>query len=360
MKLNKFILVICLALSLCAQSQIVSIPYKDDIKVPLVELTVNGSSRRFIVDMGAEVTIINSKYISLPQAGKIKADDANNASKTIYKSKIESLVIGAITINNVNAYSTEINEPAFTCNEIAGILGMDILGEYVVELDPLKKVISFYKDIPIDKKEMLPFGKKGNRPSVDVLINKQLINLLLDTGSSGFIRISDKAGFKFESDAAQPLSGYSAVGLYGRKEGLISSQMIKGEVSVGGVADHDQVVLIEPTNSSKLGFEYLKHFKVIVSVKDRMLALKKVADFQYADMLTKYGFLIGIDGGQYVITRKKVSRTDLEVGDKVLAVNEQAVADLCDINKVRDVIEKAEVAPTLLIERGGQQLKITQ
>lgn len=363
MELNSLLLFACIAISTCLKAQVVSVPYQDDLKVPVIALVINGNNYRFIVDMGAEVSIINSKYIPLPTTGRIKADDANNAAKTIYKSKIASLVLGAnreLSLDNISAYSTEINENAFTCNEIAGILGMDILGNYVVELDPVKKVISFYKDCPLDKKEMIPFGKKGNRPSVDAMINKQLINLLLDTGSAGFIRLSDKAGFSFDTNASEKLIGYSAVGLYGRKEGLINSELIKADVNVGGNEEHEQVLLIEPTNSSKLGFEYLKHFRVIVSVKDRMLSLKKVEDFQYADMLTKFGFLIGIDGNQYVITRKKLNRTDLEVGDKVLEVNGQAIGNPCDMNTVKGLIERADVAPGLLIERGGQKLTISR
>ncbi|SFW76640.1 aspartyl protease family protein [Chitinophaga sancti] len=363
MKFHSLVFLSSLLFSLSAKSQIVSIPYQDNMKVPVITLGINGGTYRFIFDMGAEVSIINSKYITLPQTGKIKVDDANNASKTLYKSKVESLVLGAnkeIAFSNVNVYSTEMNEQVFTCNEIAGILGMDLLGSYVIELDPANKIISFYKDSPIDKKEMLPFGKKGNRPSVDVMINNQVINLLLDSGSAGFIKLSDKAGLKFDSDAAQKMTGYSGLGLYGRKEGVISSEVIKADVSVGGTTDHNQVILIEPTNSSKLGFEYMKHFKVIVSVKDRMLALKKIEDFQYTDMLLKFGFLIGIDKGGYVITKKNVSRMDVEIGDKVISVNEQALGDLCDINKVKELIEKTEVAPGLLIERGRQRLRISQ
>lgn len=362
MKFNYFLFFICLAFAINSKSQIVSIPYNDDINVPVIVLSVNGQDYRFIIDMGAEVSIINSRNISLPQIGKMKADDANNASKTICKSKIASLMIGAnkeISISDVTVYSTEINENIFSCSEIAGLLGMDILGRYVVALDPGKKMISFYNESPVNKVEMLPFAKKGNRPSVDVRINDQVINLLLDSGSAGFIRLSNASGFKYDSNAAEKFSGYSAVGLYGRKEGLINSEIIKGNISIGNIPERDQVVTIEPTNSSKLGFEYLKHFHVIVSVKDRMLRLKKVEDFQYTDMLVRFGFLIGVDGGHYVITRKNVSRTDLEVGDKVLEVNNEVLDGPCDINKVKDTINHGAVAPVLVVEREGQRLTIT-
>lgn len=361
MKFNYLLFCIFLAGTITTKSQIVSLSYVDDIKVPVVELAINGQPHRFIIDMGAEVTIINSKYISLPQMGKIKADDANNASKTIFKSKLDALTIGTnkeIAITNATVYSTEINENIFTCNEIAGILGMDLLGKYVVELDPVKKVISFYHESPVKKEEMFPFGKKGNRPSVDVTINDQLINLLLDTGSAGFIRLSDKSGFKFDNSTSQRFSGYSAVGLYGRKEGLINSEVVKGNISIGNRTDSDQVVMIEPTNSSKLGFEYLKHYKLVVSVKDRMLALTKVEDVKLNDMLTKFGFLIGIDNNSYVITRKNVNRTDLEVGDKILEVNGQPVENTCDINKVKNAVENSNKAPVLLIERDEKKLRI--
>jgi hypothetical protein len=361
MNVKYLLFVICLAFAGNSKSQIVSIPYNDDIKVPVIILSINGQDYRFIIDMGAEVSIINSRYVSLSQRGKIRANDANNTSKTIYKNKITSLVIGAnkeISISNVMVYSTEIDENIFNCNEIAGILGMDILGNYVVELDPKTKMISFYNESPVKKDEMLPFGKKGNRPSVDVRINDQTINLLLDSGSAGFIRVSNMSGFKYDRNTAQKFRGYSAVGLYGRKEGLINSEIIKGDISIGNILDHDQVVMIEPTNSSKLGFEYLRHFHVIVSVKDRMLMLKKVEDFQCTDILMRFGFFIGIDQGDYVITRKNVSRTDLEVGDKVLEVNNKVLESPCDINKVKDAIGHSDVTPVLVIDRKGQRLTI--
>lgn len=357
MKFN-YLLLLCLLYAVAATSQIVTIPYKDDIKVPVIAIAINGRLHNFIIDMGAEVTIVNTKYIQLPETGKIKANDANNAAKTISKSKLNTLAIGTININNATVYSTEINEPVFTCNEIAGILGMDILGEYVVELDPAKKVIAFYKESPFKKEEMLPFSKKGARPSVDITINNQLITLLLDTGSSGFIRISDKAGLTYDHTTAQKLSGYSAIGLYGRKEGLINSEMIKSDVTIGNHTDHDQVVLIEPTNSSKLGFEYLKHFHLVVSPKDRMLGLKKTEDFQFTDMLTKFGFLIGIDDNAYVITKLNTNRTDLAVGDKIIEINNQPVANNCDLNKIKNAIDSAETAPALVIERAGKRLSI--
>lgn len=361
MKVTYLLFFICLTFVVNAKSQIVSIPYKDDIKVPVIVISINGQNYRFIIDMGAEMSIINSRYISLPQIGKVKANDANNASETIYKNKITSLVIGSnkeISISNVMVYSTEIDENIFNCNEIAGLLGMDILSRYIVELDPEKKVISFYHESPVMKDEMLSFGKKGNRPSVDVRINDQVINLLLDSGSAGFIRVSNMSGLKYDSNAAQKFCGYSPVGLYGRKKGLINSEIIKGDISIGNILDHDQVVMIEPTNSSKLGFEYLRHFHVIVSVKDRMLMLEKVEDFQYADMLMKFGFFIGIDEGHYVITRKNINRTDLEVGDEVLEVNNKELESPCDINTVKEAIGHSDVAPVLVIDRQGKRLTI--
>lgn len=357
MKFN-YLLFLFIVFSVASKSQIVAIPYNDKIKVPVITLDINGRHYRFIVDMGAEVTIVNSRYIQLPEIDKIKANDANNSSKTIFKSKVNNLNIGSIAITNATVYSTEMNEPIFSCNEIAGILGMDILGDYVIELDPTEKVFAFYKESPFKKEEMLPFSKKGNRPSIDIMINNQLITLLLDTGSSGFIRISDKSGFKYDHAGSQKLSGYSAIGLNGRKEGLINSEVTKGDVTIGSNTDHDQVVLVEPTNSSKLGFEYLKHFHLVVSPKDRMLGLKKIEDFQLTDMLTKFGFMIGIDDNAYVITKLNANRTDLEVGDKVIEVNNQPIVNICELNKIKGGIDSAEVAPVLVIERAGKRLSI--
>ncbi|WPV70302.1 hypothetical protein [Chitinophaga sp. LS1] len=107
MKFN-YLLFLLIVFSVVSKSQIVAIPYNDDIKVPVITLDINGQHDRFIVDRGAEVTIVNSRYIQLPELGKIKANDANNSSKTIFKSKVNNLNIGSVAITNATAYSTEL------------------------------------------------------------------------------------------------------------------------------------------------------------------------------------------------------------------------------------------------------------
>lgn len=344
-----------------ARAQIVQLHYSDDLKVPVIEVTANGERHHFIIDLGAEVTIINSQFIALSGSRKINAKDANNNAKEIVRSKLDSLVFGnnnELVLTDLDVYVAEMKENMFTCNAIAGILGMDILSRYIVEIDPEKKLFALhlpasgfmYKlDASFDQ---LPLSG-GKRPVIVTAVNGQKLPFLLDTGSSGFIRISDKAGFEYDAALAQKISGYSAIGLNGRKDELINSNMVKGHMLVGNTSCNNISLLIEPTNSSKLGFQFLKQFHLYVAAGNKRVALKKTGDHIREDMLEKFGFAISVDQGNYVIARINLARQDLQVGDKVMAVNGIAPGNICALEKVKDDINRLAKQPVLTIERAG-------
>jgi len=120
------------------------IKYKDYGKGKLVPVTINGVKKNFIYDPDASSTSINHKTEAELKLTKIPGSEAvahtpSGGLLPIYMVEVTSIQIGAVELKTITAVVNDFDDPA---GEAAGILGMNDLENYEVDMDVQTKTMT--------------------------------------------------------------------------------------------------------------------------------------------------------------------------------------------------------------------------
>lgn len=269
----------------------------------IIPLSINGSQPlNFIIDTGSPHTIITNieaiNQFKLNKGKSIQISGLGNNSKTLeaYLSMNNSLRIGSATSNTteiVLLFEKEFNLSSRFGVPIYGIIGYDLLSEFVTEINYSNNKISFYKHDYFyqNKKNKL---KKFEEVSLQIikkkpyLTTKSAINgveislkLLIDSGSWDAVWL-------FEDDSKQVniphkyITDYLGFGLNGEIHGkksrisyvqLGSMKLEEPTTSFPDTASTRKISRIE--RNGTIGGEILKRFTTIYDYKNQKLFVKK-------------------------------------------------------------------------------------
>ena len=116
----------------------------------VVALTLNGRPATFVVDTGANMTVIHAgfadEYGVVPGAGAPPAAIGISGPLEARQSSVESLEIGGVRIRQrriVVAGIAQVTESLgrYTNSEIHGILGQDVMGEHRAVIDVARAIL---------------------------------------------------------------------------------------------------------------------------------------------------------------------------------------------------------------------------
>lgn len=292
----------------------------------VVPIQVNTKELSFVLDTGASRAILfnsiltdsslvlnNSQKVflkGLGNSGRIEAlKSANNTFKIGQAVNLnqELYVINDASVN----FGPKLGVP------IHGVIGYDVLKDFVVEVNYVSKQLKFinynyYKKKIRRNRETLAFSFYNRKPYVTVnsKINDTLIStkLLVDTGSSDALWLFENKdlGITPSNEFFDDFLGYGLSGdIYGKRSKIDAILLNSFEVDKPKVAfpDADMIESLHffKGRNGSLGGELLKRFKVTFDYRNKELILKRNRHFNTPFSYNKSGVVLEHDGLRLVL-----------------------------------------------------------
>jgi len=349
-----------------------------------VKASVNGGPPEdFLVDTGASLTVIDSAYAArrgIATQGQIGVTGAGAAGGASFSS-IDSVVVNGaggsgVVIGHQKVAVLSLNQhlEPFFWRPIAGVLGYDFISRFVMEVDYDHGVLTLRdprRFQPAAAATAVPLTMAGNIPVVKARLDGIEGEFRLDVGSgssvdmhSPFVRQHDliaKAGKSFEVTGGGFGGTFNstlcrmksfAIGPYEWKDPIV----ILSQATTGGLASEDY--------AGNIGNQILERFKLTFDYDRRVVYLQPGPRYGQRDRFTMAGFQLAKLGDRYeamqVLPGSAADKGGLEPGDRVLAIDRQAIASY-DPEALRRMFEDGKPGErhTLEVERGKKKKKIT-
>lgn len=269
----------------------------------IVPLQINGSTPlNFVIDTGSPYTIITNleaiNYFKLNKGKPITISGLgkNTDKLEAYLSKKNTLNLGRATSNSTDIVllfeqgfdlSTRFGVPIY------GIIGYDILKDFVVEVNYTKSRITFYKhdyfykkkDRKLKKFDEIPIEIEKGKPYLN--LNSEIngesldLKLLIDSGSWDAVWLFED---KEEKIVTPPIYiddylGYGLNGeIHGKKTRINYLEIGSSKIKEPTTSFPDSLSVSSITKTDRngtLGSEILRRFTTIYDYKNKKMYLKK-------------------------------------------------------------------------------------
>lgn len=153
--------------------------------LPVVQATVDGHTGNFILDTGAEVTLLNQHYFA---AGVPTAPTGAGATGALTRTacyRASSFVWQDLRLTDLPLTTTDLTH--LGAAPLLGLLGADLLGQYAVTLDYPHRLATLQTAAapPLPPPLVtLPITRRGHLPVLGVTIAGQSYDVTLDSGAS--------------------------------------------------------------------------------------------------------------------------------------------------------------------------------
>jgi hypothetical protein len=184
---------------------------------------------------------------------------------------------------------------------------MDLLKDFVIEIDPLNKLLIFWDPDKINLKKKakhykrIPFETKGQKVYIPVILNQEngttvTTNLLLDTGASLALWIAPSSlpGVRLPSKTMQAFLGQGLsgeiTGINGRIPSIeVGSFKIKNPVVSYPDSASIALLSIDEKRNGSIGNELLRRFHLFIDVEGRQIFLRSNRNFRNSFTYNKSG-----------------------------------------------------------------------
>jgi predicted aspartyl protease len=206
------------------------------------EVVIAGRSYRFMVDTGAESTVIPLELVEqlgLERLGSMVGSGVSGAQE-VYFVQLPELWVGDILMTNHRIIALDFTELRKRVPEMGGILGMDFLGRFVVGFDYVKG------EMEVVDRSIFTYGGSGRRVPLDLNTFEMSFDgyhgkFRIDTGGtslsihSPFVREQNLLGNRDRLPRTSTISGV------GTTELTIYAALCH-EVTIAGYTLHDMPI----------------------------------------------------------------------------------------------------------------------
>lgn len=266
----------------------------------VIPVEINGKELSFLLDSGIDKTILfNLKFSDSLELNQIEHIKINGLGEGEALSAIRSAGnrcrIGKVQnfshlvyvlLDDTYDLSSKLGE------NVNGIIGGDLLRDFVVEIDYQSKKLTFYKqDAYLYKKcsdcEILPLEFKGNKPYINLTINDQNNNLkevklLIDSGGGDALWLFENKEKNIEvpENYFRDFLGEGLGGsIYGKRSRIKELRLGSFIIENPTVAYPDSSSVVSAmkvgNRNGTLGAEILRRFKVVFDYEGKKITLKK-------------------------------------------------------------------------------------
>ncbi|WP_282019237.1 retroviral-like aspartic protease family protein [Salegentibacter mishustinae] len=363
-KMRNKIFYLLLFLSSTVFSQELILPYAEQEGWPIIQVEINNRNYKFLFDTGAGITVVNSNTIkNLAIIENIETRDINKTIENIPVSILPKLKIGAKTFSEQKvAYkSLESLNMNFCELQLDGIIGIDIMKGFLIEVNTQERVIEFHNKNSFDLDELKGFSKnkyKHDIPTIKLKIDRQKRYASFDTGSNGDLTLSDYKLSDFINDNKNITSiGKGSLGINSSQDKIINHEFINENIEFGDLSLKDQNFTLNNQSQNNIGFDFIKQFNFFLDVSDKIIYLKKHSDFNVPESnISKYGFWIfyNFDAKNYYVSTIVDTNGQLKIGDVLLKINDiELPQEYCELSTF--LKKHMEKNMTIHIERNGKE-----
>lgn len=249
----------------------VSLPFTTQNDLLIVQVTINGKSKKFLLDTGAPTTISQSlqEQYKFDAIGKVTGLDINGNTDMFETVNVPALSVGSLTVKDVPALVMADDNPIMKHLGVDGILGSNYLRNMIVRISVNENRIIFTDDLTaLDlqhayKEQMHTDKDIQSSPVIRVKLGANVTEeLLFDTGFSGFY---DLAAQKFSTFGNQEDINVIAVeqgrmmqGLIGVEPPVEKHKVLIPQYSIGGFVFHNVIAYTSSDDNSKIGAKFLR------------------------------------------------------------------------------------------------------
>lgn len=332
------------------------ITFPDDSNLILLPVTFKGKEYQFILDTGATTTVfdtsLKSKLRKWPFLSK-KAKAADGKTIKVEYFHAPHARLGKFCLHKcylVAVFDLDLLS-TMAGKKVHGIIGMDFLKRYIVQIDFNRHTVSFIKpkfSIDIfsflrpEKNEHPEWGEPvsiryrfiSDQPYIRGKVQDISVNFLVDTGFTG-----PYFGGFLESKIFKEIYSKSITKKAMGKDLTIAGEMVPVSNKVAlpdklciGPFVYDDAVFLELTQSI-LGLGFLSHHIVTFDFPKKKIYLKKVADFERPDyiplFISGFEFTLGVEKDGIFVESVELNGPAYKKGirpkDIILKVNNQDV-----------------------------------
>ncbi|MDX6443087.1 MAG: hypothetical protein QOH71_161 [Blastocatellia bacterium] len=360
---------------------------KSALKIPfelfgnliLLQVRVNNSdSLRFILDTGADTSVIDAqraKALRLEPQGKIVASGAAGSAEATFTKGV-SVSLSGVELLDQTIYVLPLDSLSALGRKIDGVLGNDVLKEFVVEIDYLAGTINLYEPqsyrysgsgefIPLTMDDGLLFVRASITPQGLAPIEAKCE---IDSGSTGAILLNTPFVQRHNLLATVPKVIQTTSGGVGG-----SAKMLRGRVNnvrlgrfvIGHPITHFSQATEGDYASSKydglIGDQILRRFKVILDYSRRRMILEPTAHFAEPYEIDMSGIELVADGDDLLIDdvdeNSSAAEAGVKGGDVLLAIDGRRAGEFT-LDQIRTMFMQDGKEYLLRLKRNGKVLQI--
>jgi len=369
--------------------KVTSVPFELAVRYVVLKTTINDSSPlSMILDTGVKSTIINELMEDdLLSLNKNNTDSTliqglgNNRGIKAYRSYKNEMKIGNITFTNkavVLLPDNIFNFTNYTGKKINGILGSDVLRDYVVEINYTKSRVYFYESetfVPPAKYSSITTSYANNKLYVnaDYTGNDSIsrsVKMLVDTGAELGSWLFDSS---ISSLPEKKVYGYIGEGLSGEIMGYYARSV---SLCLGPYCISNPIVTFPDTTYTKgleqeipragtLGNQTLKRFNCIIDFKKPAFYVKPNFMYNNKFRYNVAGIEVLREMPHFYITRvykvwknSPAEAQGVKQGDLLLEVNGMKTFQM-NVSEIRDIFETGRRFPLhIVIQRNDEVIDL--
>ncbi len=178
----------------CRLAKVGELPLKFENNRPLVTLSINGKPADFLIDTGAEISVMYKDAVTANNLSLVRSTDIEMAGvggiQAAGLTTIASLKMARFEMNNVQMVVLERGKSS----ERAGLLGRELLGQIDLEMDFAANTIRLFKSENCGGQSLaywtqtpeiadMRHDSRTDPFKIDVLVNGHRVDAILDSGA---------------------------------------------------------------------------------------------------------------------------------------------------------------------------------
>lgn len=342
-----------------------AIPFELSSSLILLQAKVNDSALLwFIFDTGAESTVIDTglaKTLRLKPAGKIVTTGGAGTAQAL-RFKSVSLSLPNVEIDDLTIYALPINSFSSPLGKrISGVIGYDIIKEFVVEIDYVSRKINLYQPASYQYSgagEVFPLTFEENMPFVQARIafeGRAVIDgkFEIDSGSTGAILFNTPFVKKHQLLKSISQTSETRIGGVGGTAqaflGRIRSITLGGFMLENAIARFSQSTRGDYASAKYdglIGGEILRRFKTIFDYSRKRMILEPNAQFSEPFEIDMSGMELLAEGNDFSIVlvddvkaKSPAAEAGVRGGDIITAIDNHPLKELT-LEQVRQMFRQ--------------------